>query len=496
MVAPRQLADHASNCSSSECKGASELPMELTMPRDHRLTNGHASQGDAGFILVEVMVSALILVLASLAIMQALDRSDALAGNQQRRTIAANVAQAELERIRSLPIEDIANLRTGGSGARTETLNGVPYAVATESRWRSDGRDTVNCGAANGGLDYLQVTTSVSWPGMGKAKPLSMTTLVTPSNRSTSEGNGSLSVQIVDADNNGVPNLPVSLVGPDSFTDNTDADGCVAWGNLDASASWTLSFSRGGYINKDGVQNVSETIALAGGTTTGRQYLYDRAGFIKPSFKTYLNASDVVSTDQSVLTISHSNMTSDRTPVFPVTDVWDSSLSAPPVPLFPFASEPYQVYAGSCSATRPPAGSTGLGQLPATVSVTRGLVQGLFVVVPAMQITVRKSDGSPAGGALVKVTDPCGTVHTRYTNLTTGALDTTTDSTPGPSGEPPAVRATSAGDVGFPYFAAGGKICASLDGKRFEVSTGVSNTNFNGMSSRVITLPSGGNASC
>lgn len=476
MVAPRQATGHASNCSSSECKGASGLPMELMMPRDHRLTNGRADQGDAGFILVEVMVSALILVLASLAIMQALDRSDALAGNQQRRTIAANVAQAELERIRSLPIEDIANLRTGGSGARTETLNGVPYAVATESRWRSDGRDTVNCGASNGGLDYLQVTTSVSWPGMGKAKPLSMTTLVTPSNRSTSEGNGSLSVQIVDADNNGVANLPVSLVGPESFTDNTDADGCVAWGNLDASASWKLSFTRGGWVNKDGVQDVSETIALAGGTTTGRQYLYDRAGFIKTNFRTSVDGNNYVNTDQGYLTIAHSNMTSDRTPVFPATDLWDGSLSTPKVPLFPFAAEPYSVYAGNCAATRPPAGSTPLGQLPATVSVTRGMSQGMFVVVPALQITVRNSAGVGQAGAVVKVTDPCGTVHTR-TTVANGVLD------------------VSAGDVGFPYFASGGKVCASFNNRKADLN-GISNANFNGVSTRILQLPAAANGSC
>ena len=52
---------------------------------------------DRGFLLVEVMVSALLLVVASLAIMTALDKSDALAGNQQKRTMAANIAQAELD---------------------------------------------------------------------------------------------------------------------------------------------------------------------------------------------------------------------------------------------------------------------------------------------------------------------------------------------------------------------------------------------------------------
>ncbi len=102
----------------------------------------------------------MLLVVASLAVMTALDRADAMAGIQQRKTTAANVAQAELERVRSLPIEDVANLRSGGSGKRVVTYNGMTFTVNSSTRWLTDGKDTVDCTASDGGLDYLQVQTS------------------------------------------------------------------------------------------------------------------------------------------------------------------------------------------------------------------------------------------------------------------------------------------------------------------------------------------------
>ncbi len=433
---------------------------------------------DEGFLLIEIMVSAMILILVSAFAMQALDQSDKLAGNQQRRTMAANVAQAELERVRSLPIQDISNLRSGSTGKSTQTLNGITYTINTGTKWYTDGKTSVDCIASNGGLDYLQATTSVSWSGMGQAKPLKMSTLISPSNRSTSEGNGSLAVQIVDADGEGMEAVAVTLNGPENFTDTTDVNGCVGWGNLDASGSWRVSFSKAGFVDANGNTAVDDTIALAGGATTTRQYRYDVAGFGKVLFRTRRIADTDEPTLQKNLTLANSEMASEKTLTFPDTNTWDGS-AAPQVPLFPFVSSPYAVYAGTCAAARPPASVTlGAGQqAPSNLNITSSLTQTVFVFVPGLDIRVQNSSGVSLANATVVVTDACGVRHTR--------------TTAGPDG-----KLTGPGQTGFPYFQTGGTICASFGGRKATLIN-QANTSYVSAPLRTLTIPSsGGGGTC
>lgn len=434
-------------------------------------------QDDRGFLLIEVVISAALLLTISFAALTALDKADSLAGDQQKRTIAANVAQSELERVRSLPLSDVANLRVGGSGDSTKTLNGITYNISTGTKWLSDGKDTVDCSADGGGLDYLQATTTVTWKGM-TAKPLVMSTLIAPSTRAGNSDEGSLSIQITDANGNGVANLPVSLTGRQSFTDNTDAQGCVVWGSLDAADPWTLKFSKSGYVDADGEQDVEKTFTLTAGATTQQTYLYDRSGSFRVLFLTRITSGNDISTNQDNLTIANSQMTGDKVQTLtPATSNWDGS----GFPLFPFQSTRYTLYAGTCTAALPPTTTAGILTAPALANITSGVQQPVRVWVPSLDLTVRNGTGTPISGATVKVTDACGITYTRTTNAS-GKLDNT----------------------GFPYFkynaaapnpaSTGGSLCVSSGGRRFQVpappatTPRLSNASFDGATAVNVTI--------
>jgi len=431
---------------------------------------------DGGFLILEVIVSAAILLMVSLATFAALDKSDALAGNQERRTTAANLAQSELERVRSLPALDVANLRPGGSGKSTQTLNGITYTISTTTKWLTDGKTESDCTSSNGGMDYLQASTSVSWPLMGNAKPVTMSALITPTaGTGADQTTGSFSAQIVDRDSNGIAGLPLTLLGDQNFTDPTNVNGCVTWGLLPVANTWELKASIGGFVDVDGNPTIDDTnIGLTGGGVVKRQYMYDHAGWTQANIETIDNYGNVVASPaQTTLQIANPGMSGGiakavalSLPTAPPgsAGVWDGSPSGTPLNLFPFAA-PDELYVGTCTADEPQAPAS-----PVYVNIPRnGVKPAGNVLAPAQQPTVKNSAGTVAvAGAKVVVTDACGTSYTRYTN-SVAQLD----------------------DPGFPYFQTG-YLCASSGGHYISIAT--TNIKQTGQTTNILKIPAVGNS--
>src|SRR5688572_17423063 len=81
--------------------------------------------GQDGSFLVESMISALILVVVGLGVLEVLDRSSKLGGEQKYQAVAGNVAQSELEQVRALPLASQSNLRRTSS----RTVGGITYTI-------------------------------------------------------------------------------------------------------------------------------------------------------------------------------------------------------------------------------------------------------------------------------------------------------------------------------------------------------------------------------
>ncbi len=409
-----------------------------------------------GFIIVEVLVSAVILVTVSLAVFLTLDNADEVAGNQQKRTLAANFAQSELERIRSLPVEDVAKQR----GTRTVTFQDVTYTETIVAKWVTDGSDEPECSTRSGGLDYLRTTVTVSWKGMGNAKPVSMTSFYTPPAGAGGGDTGSASVRITDRNGAPVPNISVSLDGPEDFTETTNANGCVVFGFIPASTNpgYDVKFSRAGFVDGDSNTNVSSNIQVVGGETTKVQFDYDRGGFTSVQFKTRRNGNEL---DTRPLRLQLFNA-GQPNPAKAI-DLGPSgaqSWNGSAVPLFPFTS-PYAVFAGNCQANAVPAGAWAR-----YVNISPGTFQNTGIVyLPALDVTVRSgTPGAPGpvvSGARVQFDPGCTPIYERVTNAS-GQLD----------------------DPGFPYAPSGkGVICAMTNGPApggRRVARAQANVNFDG----------------
>jgi Tfp pilus assembly protein PilV len=401
-----------------------------------------------GSFLVEAMVSAFILVVVGLGVLEAIDRSTKLGGEQKYQAVAGNVAQTELEQVRALPLAEQSNLRR----TATRTVGGITYTIASRTDWVDDATGDADCTTPDSSADYMKLSTVVTWPQMGNRKPVTLKSVVTPALRSFGDEQGSLAVHVSDRNGDPVSGLPLTLTGSTSLTDATSAGGCVLWGYLDAGPH-SVGFSSPDHVTPDGSQVADEDVSVVGGQTSTAAFQYDRGGRLSTQFTTKRSrTSPAMATNPQVAHATHSGG-GGVSVAFPVSgDVATSGL------LFPFSSG-YTVHADSCAAGEVPSvPETPVPELPAPPAPVTGTVMpGVTTTTATMRLpspNIRVTrDGSPLVGATARVTTPCGTVY-RRTTIAGGVLD----------------------DPGFPYVT-NLAVCVS-DGTR-QVEATRSNTNFN-----------------
>jgi len=389
-----------------------------------------------GSFLVEVMVSATIVLVVGLGVLKMVDRTNEISGEQRTQAIVGNIAQAELDAVKAYPLSKLNNL----SEQHDKTVSGVVYSITNRAYWINDATMTANC-TTGATADYLKIRTTVTHASIGSRRPAVLDTILAPPVRAFSADEGSLAVLVKDRNNVGVPGLTVNLAGPKSFGDVTNANGCVLWGYLPAGSGYTTSFSRAGWVMPDGAATGGGPATIIGDVTNNVRYQFDRGGSIRTNFKVRTTAGALIDTYPKLVRVDNGTSGfSSKTYDIGTTSSLDT---APGGLLFPFAN-PYSVYA-DCALTKPPT--------PTSAAVTPGgVIQAADTVLPAMHVTVTNNTTAVVG-ATVRVLTPCPSVYQR-TTITAGKL----------------------ADPGFPY-GTGFTVCAS-NGTRKRVLTARTNTNF------------------
>jgi Tfp pilus assembly protein PilV len=413
-----------------------------------RLARGLAAE--RGSLLVEVMVSAMIVLVVGFGVLAIVDRTTDLSGEQRQQAIAGNLAQTELDTVKAFPISLLSNLRR----ETTQTVSQVVYTITTRADWVNDSSMTVdgdvmtpNCTTPGAGFDYLNVRTTVTHPNMGARSPTILDTLISPPVRSFNANQGSLAVLVTDGATppRPVKGLAVSLTGPATFTDDTNANGCILWGYLPAGNGYTVAFSKTGYVTPTGASAGGGSAGVVGDAPSKMTYLFDRGGSIRTNFKVKTPPSGaLVDTKPKVVRVDNGGPPSfTRNYDIGATSSLDTASTGL---LFPFTNA-YSVYADNCVAAKP--GTTDLTQPTVTVGDP---VQAVDTILPALDITVT-SNGVAVNNATVRVVTTCGTVYDDRRTTSAGKL----------------------ADPGFPY-GTGLTVCAT-NGTRKRVRT-VTNTSF------------------
>jgi Tfp pilus assembly protein PilV len=364
----------------------------------------------SGFGLIEVVVSSLLLTLVASGIYMGLDGASATSGTNKHRSLATEIAQQDQDRMRAMAVTELSNYRA----TTTARVGTVTYTIASSASWITDDTGTASCTSGQARAHYLRIASSVTWPGM-TIRPVTVESVVAPPAGSFGTNLGSLAVQVRDRNGAGVPGVSVALTGPQSYTDTTNAIGCVLWGFLlfVRDSDYTVRISKAGYVDPSGVATPSRLGGVVAEATSTVAFDYDVAGWIDAGFQTLDRAGGTA-------------VPASFTPYTVVTGHWSVPLivSAAQRPdamtMYPFA-DPYGAYAGTCAGADPAL----YGGRAALVTVPPGGRGAVTLYEPPVDLRVMQG-GSPVPSAIVKLTGTgagCGALPAR----TTGADGYLTD---------------------------------------------------------------------
>lgn len=365
---------------------------------------------ESGVGLVEVVVSAMLVVLVSSGVYLGLDAASATSGTNKHRAVASAIAQQDQDRMRAMAVNELSNYRD----TLTSTIGAVTYTVTSASSWITDSTGTASCTSGAAKASYLRISSSVTWPNM-PIKPITIESVVAPPAGSFGTNQGSLAVQVRDRNGAGVAGAAVTLTGPKGYTDVTNEVGCVLWGYLPAGNGYTVSLSKTGYVDPQGVAAPSKAVGVTGEATSTVAFDYDVGGRVEAIYETWAGGAAVPANGTS-FTVVNSHL-----PVAP-TPFGDGAAHASftSASLFPF-TDPYGVYAGNCAGADPQL----YGQPVALAQVLPGGTISVAVRQPPIDVRVLNG-AAPIQGAVVKLTGT-GTGCTVLPARTTGADGRITD---------------------------------------------------------------------
>lgn len=363
-----------------------------------------------GMVLIEIVVSAMLLVIVALGVFTAFDAGTRATAQERHRARAQSIAEGDVERMRGMRVADLSSL----DATRTVTFDGMNYTVRSRAIFVNEPAVTSTCAAGTGSRDLIQVTSTVTWSSIGTRPPVTVSSLVSPPNGSVVPNSGSLLASVKDSRAAGMSGVTMTGSGAGSFSGTTAAGGCVLWRNLPA-GNYTLNFSgaAAGKVDPDGASPTGQTVSVVAGGTNTVDYVFDSPGRIQNvAFTTrdYSNNLDATTWDSMV--VDQTGMTTSR--VF--TGARALNLSTPTT-LFPFTS-PYSVYTGTCGDNNP-GGGNGLGSSLVPVG---GSVTGPTLQMPSLQVTLwsGSSSSSPgsrvSGGDVTAFDDNCDVQRTLTTS--------------------------------------------------------------------------------
>lgn len=317
------------------------------------------ARSEDGFALIEVVMSAAVLILVVLGTLAALDSAAGTTAANKARTVAATLAETDQERLRSMRTLDVDQMNLEPYSV---TVAGVTYTVESKAAWVTDASDEeVGCGLGgqNEEGSYLRITSTVTPPARGAAaKPVVLSSIVAPQVGADSQG--SLAVLVKNAAGQPVQGLSVAAA-PSGRVEGTNALGCAIFGGLEA-GNHTATLGQSGWVDRDGNPAPSQVASVTAGSLSTLEFAYDVAASVTIDVKDKpAGQSGRPEPAKTVLAANTGLTTGLRT--------WDSTIVPSPNPyptdgtvltgdtfrldgLFPFPSG-YSFFSGGCLAADP-----------------------------------------------------------------------------------------------------------------------------------------------
>lgn len=353
---------------------------------------------EEGFILIEVLVSALILAIVAAAVLAVLSSTTHSAASERVRTQAAALAQEDQARLRTLRLSTLNRLE---EERKNIELDGTKFTVRSEGRFVGSASNEIVCNGETSATDYVRITSTVSSTAM--PTPVVLQSMVSPSSGSLDQNHGTLSFSVKNAKNQPLSGVSISGTGAGSFSGRTDSTGCANFADLPA-GNYKVTTSANGMVNMAGETSTTKEYGAPSAATQTVALYYDTAATIEPKFVYRVGSSgtfaearsdsiEVFNGEAGKLATTYGTPGGTRVSPFKATNV------------FPFKSKT-TVYAGSCETNNPdPEGKIEANRAAmAFVELSAGGTASPTIQLPALNLTVTAS-GIAVSGATVTATD-------------------------------------------------------------------------------------------
>jgi hypothetical protein len=398
-----------------------------------------ALASDGGFMLLEVVISALLVGLIAVGTFSAFDAAGKSTEGTRAHAQATVLAQQDEERLRGLTTTQLAQLGsvetaraengdcleqisgawhywskgstslcenpTGLSGtAYSATVFTVTSSASYVAAEKGTEKAAFTCEKTAGAASYLQTTSSVSWPSLGKTRPP-----VSQSGIVTVPTSGVLLVKVLNQNNEPIEGATVTVTGTGvNITQTTPTTGCVTFGGLPAETVEVDAF-KSPWVDKQGKSPPPAVPAPISTTSiTEKTFYLGEPGEIIATFESNGVTAGVTSDTFYAL---QTEMTSPHDYVAGATGTYVSSVTMTGVEgkgLFPFekvgkpaGEAPYTVFAGDCEANNPAkVTETGEKIKDRTVQVNPNGEPPVKVEVPPVNLTVYEGTSAAKGNAL------------------------------------------------------------------------------------------------
>lgn len=350
-----------------------------------------------GFILIEVLISALIIAIVAGAVLALISATTRSAASQRTHAVAYGLAQEDQARLRSLRISSLNRL---DSEAPPVKIDGTSYVIRSQGTFVSNSTGDVSCNGEASPADYIRITSIVSSAAMPKA--VVMQSIVAPSTGSVDPNRGVLSVKASNSQGQPLSGVLIAGSGTANFSGSTDFTGCANFADLVA-GNYNVTTSAGGMVNTKGETSTTKEVGVPSAATQALSLMYDRAGWIEPEF-VYKDSlgNPVLATVDSMMVFnfeSGTSATSYGTPGGTRT----ATIKTPAI--FPFKGK-YTVYGGSCTTNNPDPEEKVEANRAAMAFplVPPNETAKPRIQLPALNLVVSYG-GNPISGARVTITD-------------------------------------------------------------------------------------------
>jgi type II secretory pathway pseudopilin PulG len=257
-----------------------------------RLAERVQPSAQEGFLLVEVIVSALLVALIVVATFNGFDVVNRAQAESRAHDQAVILAAQSQEQLRTDPITTLQALENSPH-TYTQTINGTTYEIKQEAAPSNGSANTTGCSAVETtrqNAANVLITSSVTWPGLAASKrpEVKLSSIITPPTGSGLEidvGNAPAPTAGVGGVTASVTFTPVSSATPQTLEGTTSSAGCVVFGDIEATSATVEIHEKSGFVTPSGTLKVlPKEVKLAPNLTVHDAVTYNQGGAIKANF--------------------------------------------------------------------------------------------------------------------------------------------------------------------------------------------------------------------